>query len=304
MNGNVNDIIQSGILDLYVAGALTLEEILEVEHHVATEPEIAAEVMRLQRTVEQYAQLHSVTPRPELRSRILQAVENAAQQETNATENTKHNEQPVLTQVRGSGQGSGAAFVEPRSTQPDPTQRAQRQASRGWLMAASIAFMIGLMPGVYYYVQYSGVKSELAQTQVELADAKSNQSVMASKASYMESTLEQLTDSNMMRVPMPGTPKAASSFATVFWNKGTQEVMLDLRKMPNCPAGHDYQLWAIVDGKPVDLGVFNPERDTEKVMKMHAVGKPQMFAVTLEPTGGSPTPTLDKMVVAGAVTKS
>jgi len=280
MSGNAHDIISSGILDLYVAGALTAEEISDVERMIATEPEIASEVVRLQRTLEQYAQLHSSKPRPELRSRVLTAVAEA-----------QRAEQP-LTHVPGATQRDV----------PRTTQRTQRPpARRSWLMAASIAFLLGLMPGVYYFMEYNGVKSELTQTQVELADAKSTQSVMASKANYMEDAMGKLADTNVVRVAMPGMPIAKASFATVWWNKGTQEVMIDMHKMPECPAGHDYQLWAIVDGKPVDLGVFNPERDAEKLMKMHTVGKPQMFAVTLEPIGGSPSPTLEKMVVAGAI---
>ncbi len=278
MNGNVNDIISSGILDLYVAGALAPEEISDVERLIVTEPEVASEVQRLQRTLEQYAQLHSTKPRPELRSRVLQAVAEA--------------------------QG-----VEPQRVATvhtaRATQRAVRQpAQRSWLLAASVAFVLGLMPGVFYYMQYNGIKNELTQTQIELADAKSVQSVMASKASYMEGAMDQLADTNVVRVMMPGLAIAKSSFATVWWNKGTQEVMIDMRKMPDCPAGHDYQLWAIVDGKPVDLGVFNPKSTDEMMLKMRAVGQPQLFAVTLEPIGGSPSPTLEKMVVAGAVSKS
>jgi anti-sigma factor RsiW len=47
MSGNVNDIINSGILDLYVAGALSPEEISDVERHIEREPEVASEVVRL-----------------------------------------------------------------------------------------------------------------------------------------------------------------------------------------------------------------------------------------------------------------
>lgn len=288
MNGSANDIISSGILDLYVAGALSQEEISDVERLIVTEPEVAAEVQRLQRTLEQYARLHSTKPRPELRSRVLNAVADA-----------QRAEQPALTHVEGTHQ--------PRATSHEPraTERVQRQpAQRSWLLAASVAFLLGLMPGVFYYLQYNGIKNELTQTQIELADAKSAQGVMASKASYMENAMDKLADTNVVRVMMPGLAIAKSSFATVWWNKGTQEVMIDMRKMPDCPAGHDYQLWAIVDGKPVDLGVFNPKSTDEMLLKMSAVGQPQLFAVTLEPIGGSPSPTLEKMVVAGPVTKS
>jgi anti-sigma-K factor RskA len=64
---------------------------------------------------------------------------------------------------------------------------------------------------------------------------------------------------------------------------------------------HQYQLWALVDGKPVDLGVFDM-RDGEVGLKnMKPIGVAQTFAVTLEPRGGSVSPTLEKLMVIGNI---
>ena len=86
------------------------------------------------------------------------------------------------------------------------------------------------------------------------------------------------------------------------WNSVSKKVMVDVpsMKLPQHDEKHQYQLWALVNGKPVDMGVFDlPKADTAGVKEMKAIASAQGFAVTLEPTGGSINPTMDQMVVIG-----
>jgi anti-sigma-K factor RskA len=63
-----------------------------------------------------------------------------------------------------------------------------------------------------------------------------------------------------------------------------------------------YQLWAIIDGKPVDAGVF--DGNVASLLKMKEIGTGAVtFAVTVEPRGGKQSPTLESMQVAGNVIK-
>lgn len=81
--------------------------------------------------------------------------------------------------------------------------------------------------------------------------------------------------------------------------------MLDNSKMqlPVNDKSHQYQLWALVNGKPVDLGVFDVKADTAGILvNMKEIANAQTFAVTIEKRGGSPSPTMDQMIVAGNVT--
>jgi anti-sigma-K factor RskA len=60
-------------------------------------------------------------------------------------------------------------------------------------------------------------------------------------------------------------------------------------------------LWALVDGKPVDLGVFDADDTLIGLKAMKSIGVLQTFAVTLEPRGGSVAPTLEKLMVLGNI---
>jgi anti-sigma-K factor RskA len=63
------------------------------------------------------------------------------------------------------------------------------------------------------------------------------------------------------------------------------------------PTGKQYQLWAIVDGKPVDAGMIATKKGIYHIQKMKSFGSVQAFAITLEKAGGSPIPTMDEMIV-------
>ena len=81
--------------------------------------------------------------------------------------------------------------------------------------------------------------------------------------------------------------------------KNTGEVYIDPSNLPEAPSGKQYQLWAIVDGKPVDGGLIisTKKGDKYQIQKMKTFGKAEAFAVTLETTGGNPTPKGDMYVM-------
>jgi anti-sigma-K factor RskA len=100
---------------------------------------------------------------------------------------------------------------------------------------------------------------------------------------------------------LQGTAKAPSAVLMVAWSPAKRKVMIDMSStsMPVNDKDHQYQLWAIVGGKPVDLGVFDADSTSKHMMEMKAVASADAFAVTLERRGGSPTPTMDQMMVIG-----
>jgi mannose-6-phosphate isomerase-like protein (cupin superfamily) len=66
--------LESGILELYVAGSLPLEAALEVENLAVHHPEIQAEIVALQLAVERIWDIQPRTPRPELKARIFEEI--------------------------------------------------------------------------------------------------------------------------------------------------------------------------------------------------------------------------------------
>jgi len=88
----------------------------------------------------------------------------------------------------------------------------------------------------------------------------------------------------------------------VAFSPAKKKVIIDLADldMPKNDKDHQYQLWALVGGKPVDLGVFDKtSSDSVEMKEMKSLALAQAFAVTLEPRGGSVNPTMDQMMVIG-----
>ncbi|TAK48054.1 MAG: anti-sigma factor, partial [Saprospiraceae bacterium] len=104
-------------------------------------------------------------------------------------------------------------------------------------------------------------------------------------------------------VQLKGTKLSEASYAIVYWNKVKRNAYLDVVALPEAPAGKQYQLWAIVRGKPTDMGVFDLTAPGGGLQSIPFIDKAQAYAVTLEPKGGSPSPTLDQMYVIGNVAK-
>jgi anti-sigma-K factor RskA len=69
-------------------------------------------------------------------------------------------------------------------------------------------------------------------------------------------------------------------------------------KLPTLPAGDTYQLWGVINGKPISIALMGTS--PRKVTFTVSGSKPTLLGITVEPTGGSPTPT-SAMVASGAV---
>jgi anti-sigma-K factor RskA len=100
---------------------------------------------------------------------------------------------------------------------------------------------------------------------------------------------------------MNGTDLSPEAVASVFYNPASGASLIDVGSLPVPPSDQQYQLWAIVDGAPVSMGVFEVNTDTSGLQPVAYVENAQAYAVTLEPRGGSETPTLEQMYVIGEI---
>jgi anti-sigma-K factor RskA len=108
-----------------------------------------------------------------------------------------------------------------------------------------------------------------------------------------------LADPAMAVVKMNGTPAKKDSKAMLLWDTRNKDVYIMPGTLPKPADGKQYQLWALVDGKPMDAGVL--ELGCNGVCKMKNIKRADGFAITLEKAGGSPVPTLAEMFVSGNI---
>lgn len=245
--------IASGLLESYVLGGTSPDETAEVEQMIIKHPEIAAEVEILRGALEEFAWQHAVEPPPGLRDKILH----------------------TLAHLQGSSEAPSR-----------PLQVAERQPFR-WMVAASWVLLALSVAGNWLLF------SRWQDTETQLADLQSESQIIAqelnvSKASYLAANQEigLLRDPSVRTVTLKGTPDAPSAEAVVYWNTAKSEVYLSALNLPAATSEQQYQLWAIIDGKPVDAGVFDLSKS---LLKLKDVKGAVAFAISLEAKGGSTT---------------
>jgi hypothetical protein len=182
-------------------------------------------------------------------------------------------------------------------------QNENKKGSSGFqrfLAAAVVLLVIGLIWVIYQGRESRAQNEELLRTNTALKE----------KLNSTDSVLQQIIaetkvvkDPNNIVVNMVGTKSAPQSSANVYWDSTKNDVYLVVKNMPALPNDKQYQLWALIDGKPKDLGVFDATND-KVILKMKNTQKAQAFAITIEQKGGSPSPTLDKMQSMGKTLQS
>lgn len=156
-----------------------------------------------------------------------------------------------------------------------------------WMKAASVAVLFGLG-----YLGY-----EVNSKNNQLQEIAQNNAILSTKASNLEQMNSIILNSR--RIELKGVEKHPDMLADVYWHT-SKKVFLEMKNLPAAPSGKQYQLWAIVDGKPVDMGMYNAKKDST-VQEMKSVENAQAFAITLEKEGGNPTPTMEEMYVMGTI---
>ncbi|RZK83062.1 MAG: anti-sigma factor [Pedobacter sp.] len=272
--------IESGILELYVLGQLNATEQAEVRSMATQYPEIEQEIEAIEIAMEKYALQQAIQPAEGLEQKIFQQIGI-----TSASESVRE------------------AVVIPLNSQDSNNYQSKIRTLRIALVAC-VALLVVSIAALY------SAHSDLGIARDQIATLSLDREQFSRAVSFMKSNNEDLNklvnmsdDPDWKTVRLAGQ-KDPNDNMLVYWHAKGKHVMVNNTKMalPTNDKDHQYQLWALVDGKPVDLGVFDVKPDSAHILvKMKEIGSAQAFAVTLEKRGGSPTPTMEQMMVMGGV---
>lgn len=296
---NIQDYIESGILEQYALGELTAAEQADVESQAAHYPEVRAELAQVQAAFGFYAAAHAVAPPAGLRERVLinlmtQIAASALRADVDALAQANGPAAP-----RPAPSAATEAVVRPLASAPVAEAPARRS---GWAMAASVALLLSLGGNALLYSRWKDASSDLVALQNDQAQFATTTRVVEQKLGDLRQENQVLRSDEFRPVALAGTKTAPTAHARVLFNAATHKVYVDVRSLPVLPAGKQYQLWALDKGKPVDAGVLTLATATgEGLQHMKDIASAQTFAMTVEPTGGSISPTLSTMTVMGNI---
>jgi anti-sigma-K factor RskA len=265
---NIKDYIASGIVESYVMGLANESERAEFEQMCAQYPELVAERRKFEESLESYASQQSERPPLDVKAKILEAIRDLDRQPASSS-----NPQKRTTAIENSKTPHYIGLLR-------------------FATAAAVILLIGM---AILYFQAKDQNTELANTNKTLTDRINHDEDVLNKVKIEH---DMLKNPNNVIVNMVGTKIAPKSSANIYWDSTSSNVFLVVRNMPQLPNDRQYQLWALIDSKPKDLGVFDAT-DNDVILKMKNTQKAQAFAITIEKKGGNPTPNLDSLQSMG-----
>lgn len=276
---DIKEYISSGILENYVLNNLSEQERQEVECMSHIYPEIKLELTKFQESIEKLAEQYAKTPPAELKNKILDIIDKTEQLPKEGRKEVVEDTSKVVS--------------------------INRNNTYRFAAAASILIAVG---SIFMFINNSSKLKKLEKsTASTISELQSENKALAStltdvknNAAQKEILVSHLKDTSTKQIILAGSDKYPEALATIFWNSKTKETYIELNNLNTPSKELQYQLWAIVDGKPLDMGVFDLDSSNE-FQKVIAVNNPQAFAVTLETAGGNPTPNLEQLVVIGNV---
>lgn len=283
---DVNAYIESGILELYVLGQLTEQERREVEEMAQKHPEIKKELAAVELALEGYALENAVTPSADLEDKILASLDSSS--------NINSGRSSIVQAP------TPAPASEPKIV---PLHADKRVRTLRIALVACIALLVVSVVALFsLYNQLNTAHDQIASLNASKDSYAATVSRLEFDKAGMKNRIDMTETKEWATVKLAGVKNSPEAYMLVYWNKTNKNILVNYAsmKLPKTDKAHEYQLWALVDGKPVSLGVFgSDETAKEAVKQMETIAKAQAFAVTIEPMGGSQNPTMEKMVVMG-----
>ncbi|UFH45530.1 anti-sigma factor [Flavobacterium galactosidilyticum] len=257
--------IESGVLELYVYGLLNETENEEVALMAKNNPQINAEIIAIEKAIvalsSSFSPFHSVANYEKIKEKLA----------------LKHNPKVIE--------------LEPK---------------RNWSQYIGWAAAVLLLAGIgYQYNQNQFVTNQVVQSStIEKAKLEKDIKVLELKNAASETSLAVVRDTKNTVVVLGGQAVAPESSAKVYWNQDTKVVYIDAAGLPEPPQGMVYQVWALKLNPltPTSIGLLdNFDANDQKLFAVNSADQAEAFGITLEPAGGSLTPTMEQLYTLGKV---
>ncbi|MGB0167585.1 MAG: anti-sigma factor [Luteibaculum sp.] len=266
------DFIASGLLELYALGLCSPEEEKQVEE-MLTKEDVHEEYDSIQEALIKVAESAATKAPSGLKAKILAEIKAEEPLDINR-------EEPRVVEMPGR----------------------QKNPLRIWLRAAVAALVVS----VSFNLLFMG---NIQKAQQEIAQLRNVNQVLAQEYDILETNLDSakrlnqhFAEGSIEAVELKSTNKIQQS-AVVYWDKNSGQAMISAARLPEIPKDKSYQLWCLIDGVPMDMGVIPTEHVGKKELALlkSTDQKPQAFAITIEPYGGQEQPTLENLMVLGNV---
>ncbi|HEV7331246.1 MAG TPA: anti-sigma factor [Flavisolibacter sp.] len=262
-------------------GLLPEEESRKMEQLIVLFPELKAEADRISETLEALAMQTTQAPRPSAKQKIFEQLSTLKDEPYGG-----ENQAPVLPLQMDETDDAPAKVIP------------LKKKKTNYLLAAMVAgLLLSIATILFLVAENRNKQNDIAALEQRIQSVNQNNAALQEQQLAYEELLRFVQDENIRTIMLQHVPGKPQASAKVFWNQQSKEVFVLDVSLPQAPAGKQYQLWAIVDGKPVSAGLLADQKN--RTQKMTAFEQADAFAITLENKGGSASPTLEEMYVMG-----
>ena len=288
------------LASLYALGAIDAADSTALRDELAATPGFDADVRSLAQTAVGLAQaVPQVDPPASLRARVLTSV-------------TGKNFGPAVVPFEAPAPAVAPAPPATVVAAPQPAPapvptvvRIDRPGASPWIgwLAAAAALVVAIGTGMYALqlrnrVEEAEARAFAAGREVTEMRRVLDQSQEQTRTLRMQAAV--LIAPDMARIDLAGQQPAPKAAARAFWSR-SRGMVFAATSLPQLPRGKVYQLWVVASGvNPISAGLLAP--DAQGQVNAHFVTPPDIpvpvaLAVTLEPEGGVPQPTGEKVLI-------
>jgi anti-sigma-K factor RskA len=170
----------------------------------------------------------------------------------------------------------------------------------GW--AASVVLLVGIG---YQYNKLTTTESQIITIEKEKIKLNETVTSIETENKKTKEALHVIRDENNTVISLGGQAVAPTAKAKIYWNKQTQVVYVDASGLPEPPEGKVYQIWSLKllpQLTPTSIGLLSDfSGNKERLFEVNKTGDAEAFGITLEPAGGSKSPTMEQLYTLGKV---
>jgi len=257
---NAKELIESGLLELYVLGDVSSEQNALVEKFAASDVDVKRELSQIENAFKFYAMAYAIGAPPSLKDKVLDKIRATNSSSSSQTSNFNPS-------TNKSGQ------------QP-------KTSALSWLLALSCLALISA-----FFFNNNSFNKFKTQHNKAITECDSTAQMQNQKIQLLQSVLD--VDNTIIKVaPTEKFPETDLIFYT---NPSKKSNYLQIKNLPNIAKNQSFQLWSLKgDEAPIPLDVF--QGDGELIIPVGHVDGTNAYAITIEPLGGQDAPTLSNLI--------
>lgn len=249
-------IAKEGLLEAYFLGDLSSTEEQEVFEILKSDSELMQQYKDLEKSMEKLAFENIVAPPNKIKEHLLHKISNGGEEETS-----------------------------------DKKKGVHLAYKRYLAIAASIAALFMTASSILWF-QLNEAKTQLKLTLSEQESLLDSLSSTAKNTLQQKSLIAYVNDPKTERHLLQGNDLAPKVAVLNYVNHEQQSVFIGLHNLPKLK-DKDYQMWADVDGKMINMGVINT---SEQTLAMNYIKKAESINITIEEKGGSEHPNVSQLI--------